>query len=313
MSRQAHVASYTEVISDAVPDAIIPRILFDRVPTTFAGLPKQGKTYLATQLAICLATGQPFLGQATRQKRVLYCSWEVNIATLRDRMLQGCTDLGWPDPDPLFQTGAISFFAHTREGSAPMLRLGGADESDWETLSELRNEAEADVIILDTVSRVAHIEDKDSLAWSRFMSRQNKFCRQRGCSILSIDHTSRMRQEGPTAVSLAGAQSKATTAPVIVTLKDEGGDDPREQRWRLDISSWYGDQTGPIWYRRPLIADEFGGERPGAGCVVCEPPQQPCNKDTGARMPATSSRLFCDPNQSGAEKNSDGAGQRAGL
>uniref|UniRef100_A0A6M3L7J2 Putative ATPase domain containing protein n=1 Tax=viral metagenome TaxID=1070528 RepID=A0A6M3L7J2_9ZZZZ len=47
---------------------------------------KTGKSFLALQLARCIAQGEPFIGMETTQGRVLYVQFELGMETLQSRM-----------------------------------------------------------------------------------------------------------------------------------------------------------------------------------------------------------------------------------
>ncbi len=53
---------------------------------------KAGKSYLALQMARCIASGEPFLGQDTSQGRVLYLQFEMGTQLLKDRILNTSRD-----------------------------------------------------------------------------------------------------------------------------------------------------------------------------------------------------------------------------
>ena len=177
--------------------------------------------------------------------------------------------------ESLVDSGKLTFFGHQRNVTAPPFDLRSVNSSDWGRVKELKDQAEADVLVIDTVSRVAGIADKDTLAWRGFMTAQTQFARDNQCSILSIDHISRMREDGDASVSLAGAQSKGSDAPAIIKLTDNKADTALDRIWRIDTSSWYGDQSAPIYYRRPSFTDTSGQIEAGAGCERTEAPKEP--------------------------------------
>ncbi|MDR2347323.1 MAG: helicase RepA family protein, partial [Bifidobacteriaceae bacterium] len=54
--------------------------------TVLAGSPKIGKSWLALDLALCVADGTRFLGARTRQCGVVYCALEDSERRLQDRI-----------------------------------------------------------------------------------------------------------------------------------------------------------------------------------------------------------------------------------
>ena len=69
------------------------------VPHTVAAPPKIGKSYLAAQLCVCLASGQPFLGLTIpRAARVGVFTLELAAGPYRERVEALCADVGLPVP-----------------------------------------------------------------------------------------------------------------------------------------------------------------------------------------------------------------------
>jgi hypothetical protein len=205
-----------------------------------------------------------------RQSRVLYLSWEVAIATLRERLRSIARDTGLPDPDPYFADGSITFFAHQSGKQAPPLDLAG--DLGWLALQRLVEQANPNVVIIDTVSKVAGIEHKDTQNWHALVIRLNAFCSERNIAVLAIDHAHRARMDDvPSAVAI-GAQVKGSAFPAIAKLTESKADEPVEKRWRIDVDSWYGDAAAPIWYSRPEVLR--GGKLvAGAGCELADAPE----------------------------------------
>ena len=139
--------------------------------------------------------------------------------------------------------------------------------------------AGAEVLVLDTLSKVAAIPDKDTKGWREAARAQADFCRKHGVSVLTVDHTSRMREDCDAAAALSGSQAKGSDFPVIIKLSDNKEPNAIDLKLSLEVKSWYGDQPAPIWYQRPRKTNALGEEVAGFGCVVCDPPE-PKNSPT---------------------------------
>lgn len=241
-------------------------MVWEGVCTLLLGLAKQGKTYLAVQLALCLASGRQFLGLETRSGKVLYMSWEITLAGLRDRMRNIARDAGLPDPDPLFRNGHLALYAHTKASSVPRLDLGEAE--DWPRLAQLLQDVKPDVLVIDTLRKACPgIELKDDIGWSRALANFNSLARVLGISIILIDHGHRART-GETAAAFAmGSQVKGSDVPWVAKLERRRVEGEAD-RWKLEVEGWYEDPGTPIWYERPEDQDGIRG----CGCVLCDPP-----------------------------------------
>ena len=281
LSKTMRCATFEEIENDTVPAEILERLLFEDSPTLYCGLPKRGKSYSAAQAAVCLASGSPFLGLSVRKSRVLYLSWELAVAPLRDRMVAIARDVGLPDPMDMMRHGLIQFYAHRRQSSAKPIDL--TVDSGWVLLRELIEDANAEVAIIDTLSKVAGLEMKDTLGWAELLTRLNRFCRDESVAVLAIDHASRMRMEENASVVAMGSQVKGAVLPTIVKLTESKDEDPADRRWRLDVDGWFGDGGPPIWFRRPGTAGLDGERYLGVGCVLADPPTTLSTETESAR------------------------------
>jgi RecA-family ATPase len=93
-----HLLTAEEFAGDSVPEVIVDGLAHRASITTLTGASKGGKTWLAVQLAACVATGGDFLGLKTRKSRVLYVSLELSAGMLRDRFHK-LKDLDLPPPE----------------------------------------------------------------------------------------------------------------------------------------------------------------------------------------------------------------------
>jgi KaiC/GvpD/RAD55 family RecA-like ATPase len=277
--KRRKVLTFDEVTLDTTPQAVVEGLLFEGSPTLYCGLPKRGKTYSAAQLAVCLATGRDFIGLRVQRSRVLYLSWELAAAPLLERMKNIARDVGLPDPVLLVNRGEIKFYTHLRSAQVEPIDLSVAD--GWTALQDLVEDSGADVLIIDTVSKVAAIEMKDVTGWHALINHLNAFARQHNISVLAIDHAHRQRIEENASVAAMGAQVKGSAIPCIAKLTETRDDDPSAKRWKIEVDSWYGDST-PTWFRRPELVRD-GAPGAGVGCIAADPPEQPNVQTIGGR------------------------------
>ena len=262
-----------EILEDTVPDAVVGRLLFDGSPTLYCGLPKRGKSMSAAQLALCLASGNEFVGMQVRRSRVLYLSWELTAASLVDRMKDIAKGVGLPDPVQFIRSGWITIYAHRRKKQIAGLDL--SEGNGWSDLGDLVDSSKADVLVIDTVSKVAAIQAKDDTGWAAFIANLIAFSRNKGVSILAIDHAHRQRIDDNASTVAMGAQVKGSAIPTIAKLTESKDDDPLEKRWKIEVDSWYGNDSAPVWYKRP------GDVVAGNGCIETDPPDD-ITAETGA-------------------------------
>lgn len=66
-----------------------PIIINNLIPaglTVLAGAPKRGKSWMALKMALCIASGEPFLGMSTVKGAVLYLDLESKDYRVQDRL-----------------------------------------------------------------------------------------------------------------------------------------------------------------------------------------------------------------------------------
>jgi hypothetical protein len=79
-----------------LPDPVwtVEGMLLERSLAMLYGAPKSYKTFLAFDLALCIATGRPFHGVPVVRGRVTYVAAEGHAAETRDRVLAWCRENG---------------------------------------------------------------------------------------------------------------------------------------------------------------------------------------------------------------------------
>ena len=120
-----------------------PMIVEDLIPkglTILGGTSKIGKSWMALDLAISVATGTPFLGKPTTKTGVLYYCLEDTGLRIRNRMHK-LTD---ESPPGLYLSGSSE-------------RLGSGFVRD--IVSFLREHREVELIIIDTLQKIRSSDD----------------------------------------------------------------------------------------------------------------------------------------------------------
>lgn len=119
----------------ALVDGIIPKGM-----TVLAGSSKIGKSWMALDLAIAIASGSEFLGRRVRQAGVLYLCLEDTEKRVQDRMYQLCDEA----PPNLY-------FSTTSD------RLGCGFTRD--VVEMLRKHPDIELIIIDTLQKIRQSDD----------------------------------------------------------------------------------------------------------------------------------------------------------
>lgn len=153
-----------------------PVIIDNLVPaglTVLAGAPKRGKSWMALKMALCISSGQPFLGMSTRKGAVLYLDLESKDYRVQDRLNRLIVG---PAPQELY-------FAHKSE------RLdGGLMEQLHSWIACVQNPA---MIIIDTLGRVKSGSRKGENAYesdTRIFGELQSFALENRLSVVVVHH-----------------------------------------------------------------------------------------------------------------------------
>lgn len=153
-----------------------PIIINNLIPaglTVLAGAPKRGKSWMALKMALCIASGEPFLGMSTVKGAVLYLDLESKDYRVQDRLNKLIVG---PAPQDLY-------FAHKSE------RLdGGLMEQLKSWIACVEHPA---MIIIDTLGRVKSGSRKGENAYesdTRIFGELQTFALENKLSVVVVHH-----------------------------------------------------------------------------------------------------------------------------
>jgi len=195
---------------DEILKAELPELTWlvpDLIPVGFvslAGRPKVGKSWLALQLAIAVASGNHFLGKKVEKSGVLYLALEDSIRRLQDRLIK----LGVKDGI------SITFKTDYR----PLDEAEGLNDFYAEVAS-----SNYKLIIVDTFGRsltAGKLEIKDYSDNVGILSKFQKITQKNPVTILLVDHHGKMSGDDPIR-DLIGSIGKSATFDSIIGLYKE--------------------------------------------------------------------------------------------
>lgn len=153
-----------------------PVIVGNLIPaglTVLAGAPKRGKSWLALKMALCVASGEPFLGMPTQKGAVLYLDLESKNYRVQERLQKL---MAGPAPQNLY-------FSHRAE------RLdGGLLEQLKSWASQVEHPS---VIIIDTLGRIKGATRKGENAYesdTRIYGELQSFALENRLGIICVHH-----------------------------------------------------------------------------------------------------------------------------
>jgi RecA-family ATPase len=200
---QILTAAWTE------PAWVIPGLLPVGL-TILAGRPKVGKSWLALQVALAVASGGRILGQRAEQGPVLYLALEDSPRRLKQRMVRQGWTPGLPaDFMPLGQfTGQIGD-----------LRGGGG-----ERLAAQIERLGYRLVVIDTLSRSCPGAQSDAEQMTRALEPLQEMAHLKNCVVFMSDHHRKTSGADLDAVSdILGSTAKGAMADSIWGLYTDGG------------------------------------------------------------------------------------------
>jgi len=206
--RHFKVLSFEEVQGQPEPTWLVNTVLPSNGLAMLYGPPGAGKTFLALDLALAVASRQPWLGHETTSGDVLYVLAE-GVAGFPKRLKAGASARGLDTTT----TGRVHFI------DEPVL-LHSAEEVDG-LLAALAEQVGRPValIIFDTLSRCfAGCEENSAKEISRLVENADRIRRQSGATVLLIHHTNKEGDSERGSSALRGS----VDAMLVVTAKNGG-------------------------------------------------------------------------------------------
>lgn len=160
----------------AKPPFIVDRFMCPGL-TLFAAPSKTGKSFLALDLACCVAEGKPFWGFKTAAGAVLYLALEDAAWRIQDRLVK----VGRKSPTDLPDKLDVQLSAHTLDdGLLKQLEM-------WISAAD-----DPKLVIIDTLELIKGKASRNESAYSadyRFMRPLHDLALEKGIAILCITHT----------------------------------------------------------------------------------------------------------------------------
>lgn len=156
------------------------------------GAPGSGKSTVAIQLAVAVAAGLPWLGtwEPITAGCVLYLSAEDDEAVLHRRVHHALKAL----PEHAQGQAAQNVYAVPVCGDVALCRGMGGNIAETSALADLRalvGKCRPELLILDTLARFLLIPENDNPAMTAACALLERICRDFGCTILLLHHTSK--------------------------------------------------------------------------------------------------------------------------
>ncbi len=215
-----------------------PLIVQGMVPvglTVFAGAPKRGKSWMALRMALDVAAGKPFLGNATLRGDVLYLDLESRPYRVQSRLMQL---IQGPAPEGL----AIAHESDTLDGNLL-----------WQLEQWADGTKQPKLVIIDTLGRVKGKRSRGENAYesdTRIFGQLQKFAHERKLAIVCVHHLRKAKDGDDWYERISGSMGLTGVADAVLGLSGKRGEvtstlnisgrdfDERELLVHFDRGNW---------------------------------------------------------------------------
>lgn len=168
--------------------------------------PKTGKSLLMLWVAVSLALGRdPFSGESQERRRVAYIDNEMTLKDLHERL----TDMNAPFSE---LEGWLLYHPY------PILPPMDTESGGRETLAMVQ-EDKAEVLIIDTLSRVVKGEENSNDTYRSFYNHTGRLLKANSIAMARLDHA------GHDPKKSRGASAKADDVDLVYGLEKRSGND----------------------------------------------------------------------------------------
>jgi hypothetical protein len=210
-----------------------------------------GKSLLSLWLAVCISTGNPFLGLPTVRRRVLYVDLENTLVDLAERL----DSLGFDE------TSAVELdqLVHLALPPLPALDTAGGG-NELLALLEAHELQARDVVVLDSTQRMVGEPEDRSDTWRAYYRHTGVELKRRGLTVVRLDNTGKDEDRGA-----RGSSSKRDDVDVewyLHRTNDAGGFalEPKKGRMVSKLGRVHGQlvrhRNGRVEYVSPVNLDD---------------------------------------------------------
>ena len=204
---------------DETPDEVIASVLYEGGKLMITGDSKSGKTCLSQNLAVCIASGHPWLGKyQCKQGAVLYINLEIRKEMLKRRFKSIYKELGIKPTKE--SVGNIRPW-NLRGKALPLDQLAA------KVIRRARSEGPFVAIVLDPVYKVQQGDENSAEAISKFCNALDKIAEETGAAIIYDHHHPKGDAGGKKAIDRgAGSGVFARDADALIDISNlEPGND----------------------------------------------------------------------------------------
>lgn len=175
------------IVDDADPEFLVEDILPLRGLATIYGPPGSAKTFLALDVAMCVAGGLPFFGKSVSQGGVVYIAAEAG-AGLKKRVIAARAEKAIPDSAPF---AMISLAPALGPKKSEVAALVADIKAEWPDDTPIR------LVVIDTLARTLPGADENSAAdMGAFVANAATIAAAFNCLVLVVHHSGKDAERG---------------------------------------------------------------------------------------------------------------------
>ena len=250
------------------PEALIGGVLREGGKMVCSGKDKSGKSFLAINLGVCVATGSKWLGLECKRGKALYLNLEIDEAEFMKRVYDVATAMG-VDPELAEENFLIARRPRTGLTIAQFVNAL-VDEPEARGCS---------LVVIDPQYKIFEGNENEQPAMALFYAQVDRLVAELGCAVFVVHHQSKGYQGNREMSERACGSSVFGRDPDAIMSIDRLNHSGNAMRAEFVLRDY--PQIEPIgyWFDHPLCIRDEAGEL--AGCKVAYGP----GKGDGASGP----------------------------
>lgn len=203
---QSGITDESELVAE--PPAIIDGLLRKQGKMLLTGKSKSGKSFLACQLGLCIATGTQWLSMPVTKGKVLYINLEIGDYQFGERQLAMAQKMGLPMGEVRQNFNTLQR-PHCGFTMATLTQAMAADKS-FESY---------DLIIIDPLYKVLEGDENSQKDVAAFFRQVDWLIDHLGCCVVIVHHQSKGRQDyKPTIDRMSGSGLFGRDPDALMTI-----------------------------------------------------------------------------------------------
>lgn len=248
-----NVADYVGDKTPALKPELIHGILRQGHKMLLAGSSKAGKSFALMELAIAISTGGDWLGWPCTQGKVLYCNFELDDASARNRFNEICKYRGMDPADACANITDWNLRGYNLKAKDFSIRL-------FSRARQLGFTA----VIIDPIYKLGLGDENSAGDVGSFLGVLDTICTTLGCAVIYCHHHSKGAQSGKAVADRAsGSGVFSRDADAILdlmqlrptsSLPSWSMDAPKATAWRVSAVLREFEEPAPknVWFRYPV-------------------------------------------------------------